>query len=175
MPEIWPTAQNNKMDGVLWKSISVILTSSVKFFLAPGASTALGFDHLTTILLTIAGGTLGVCVFYLGARLALRRLEARIKEPLSGAEPGEEEAGALKKKKVFTKRKRFYVRIKNTVGPVGLAFLTPAILSIPIGCTLCARFYPRNRFMLIYLLVSVCIWSVALTLFSQQVKMLFSP
>ncbi len=79
-----------------------------------------------------------------------------------------EEAGAKqgrKRKKVFTNKNRRIVRIKQRYGLIGIAMITPLLLSIPVGTFLMIRYYQRSRFKFIALIASNIVWSVIYTLF----------
>lgn len=53
---------------------------------------------------------------------------------------------------------------------IGLAILTPAVISVPVGSVLAARYYYENRWMLPLLLLSTIIWSILLTYLSISIK-----
>lgn len=152
------------------KLITVYLTSTVKLFYAPAASVALGFGFWPTFITCALGGSTGVLFFYLGSDWFLRKLYSfrdmrnRIGERY-GRKPRE-----LKK---FNRKNRLYVKIKKRYGAIGLAALTPAIISIPIGTVLAVRFFGRDRFMLPMLIVSVWIWAFALSYFTAFVDQTF--
>ncbi|MES2764149.1 MAG: hypothetical protein V4677_18170 [Bacteroidota bacterium] len=62
-------------------------------------------------------------------------------------------------KKIFTKFNRRVIRIKqHRYGLIGIAFLTPIFLSIPIGAFLAERFYKDKRKVIIYLSISAIGW-----------------
>ncbi len=69
----------------------------------------------------------------------------------------------IKKKKRFTRGKRMYVKIIRRYGLFGLAFITPTIISIPVGSMLAGRLFPDKREVLLYLSGSVVLWSMALS------------
>jgi hypothetical protein len=65
-------------------------------------------------------------------------------------------------KKHFTKLNRRIVKIKNRFGLIGIAALTPILLSMPLGAFLAERFYKDKRKVIIYISISCVFWSNAL-------------
>lgn len=151
----------------LSKALGLILLSSVKLLFAPGASLAAGFSVGQTILVTSIGGCTGVTsFFYFGnwVMVAIRKWHFRLLH-------GTRSSAVHKEKKTrSTKRRRAIVRLKTKYGVVGLAILTPAIISIPIGAVVAARYYFHNKWMLPLLLISTLCWSTGLTFLAYAVK-----
>lgn len=156
------------MEQAEWaKAIGIFLLSAVKLLFAPGAAVASGFTPLQAVALTSSGGCSGVIFFYYFGHWAMKKVlgihQRYFVKDLPGKPP-------LRKRKVFSNRNRMIVRVKYNFGMLGLAVLTPAVLSIPIGAVISARFYFDNKFMLPLLLVSTTAWCVGLTYFSSTVK-----
>jgi hypothetical protein len=131
--------------------IGWILFSSVKFFLAPSAVYISGYSYAETIIITIIGGALGVYGFYYGGSAFFAWFSNRFSSSSS------------KPKKVFNKKNRIIIRVKNTYGLFGLAVLTPCLLSIPIGSVLAAKYYRHDRCTIPAFLTAVVFWSFVLT------------
>ncbi|MBL4585585.1 MAG: hypothetical protein JKX84_00800 [Flavobacteriales bacterium] len=55
---------------------------------------------------------------------------------------------------------KLIVKIKRDYGLIGLAAVTPILLSIPLGTFLAARYFDNKRKVLTYLCASVVVWSV---------------
>lgn len=128
-----------------WDIIVWFLVASVKFVIAVTkllviSNRAWYWD----MLIVMAGGTLGVLIFtFLGAAIS-KKLE----------------------KYNFFKMKRSKLRklikIKNGYGLIGIAFITPVIISIPVGCIISSAFEnDRNRVLRLQI-SSVLIWSLVL-------------
>lgn len=62
------------------------------------------------------------------------------------------------------------VKVKHRVGIVGMALITPTILSIPIGAVVSAKFFKHNPWMLPALLLSVFLWALLLTTLTRMVE-----
>jgi hypothetical protein len=96
------------------------------------------------MLIVMAGGTFGVLVFtFLGAAIS-KKLENY-------------NFFKMKRSKL-----RKLIKIKNGYGLIGIAFITPVIISIPVGCIISSAFEnDRNRVLRLQI-SSVLIWSLVL-------------
>lgn len=133
---------------------SVFLLSSVKFLLGVSAALAHGFSFWQFVLFTTSGGIAGVLFFYYFGSIFFSFLRKK---------------GIMKNKsvkKIFSYKNRKIVKIKNTYGVIGIALLTPVLLSIPIGCLLCARYFATNKKTVYYLIASVYLWGISFAFFS---------
>ncbi|HYG49437.1 MAG TPA: hypothetical protein VD905_00975, partial [Flavobacteriales bacterium] len=63
----------------------------------------------------------------------------------------------------------FVVRIKRRFGLIGLSIVTPAIISIPFGCIILAKFYPNWKITVPVLFAFVIFWSFFLTTFGHYI------
>ncbi len=133
---------------------SVFFLSTVKFLLGVSAALAHNFSFWEFVLFTTSGGVTGVLFFYFFGTFLFSFLRKK---------------GFLKskkEKKKFSYKNRKIISIKNKYGPIGIAFLTPIVLSIPVGCIISSRYFSNNKLMLYYLIASVYFWGVALAFFS---------
>ena len=139
--------------------ILTILFSSFKFAATfPLVIIQYEFSFLETILWTNVGGILGVYFFaFLSEKLLawwkrmFRRSNRKILED-------EQQV-----KKIFTRRNRRIVRIKQKYGLIGIALITPFLLSIPVGVFLVVRYYRSSKLKFLYLIAANLIWSVIYT------------
>ncbi|NOR33640.1 MAG: hypothetical protein GQ579_03045 [Bacteroidales bacterium] len=139
--------------------ILTILFSSLKFAATfPLVIIQYEFSFLETILWTNVGGILGVYFFaFLSEKMLswwkrmFRRSNRKILED-------EQQV-----KKIFTRRNRRIVRIKQKYGLIGIALITPFLLSIPIGVFLVVRYYRSSKLKFLYLIAANLIWSVIYT------------
>ena len=69
-----------------------------------------------------------------------------------------------KPKKEFSRKNKLIVRVKSRWGLIGLALITPTIISIPIGTLLAARYFGSNWRTLPYMLLSVVMWGFVATI-----------
>jgi hypothetical protein len=136
--------------------IITILSSAVKFaFTFPLAVLQFKFSFAETILWTNIGGLIGVYFF----AFLSKKIIAWWNRVFFKGQPRE------KDKKIFTRRNRRIVRIKQDYGLIGIAFTTPLLLSIPVGVFLVVRYYRHSRVKFAYLLASNLFWSVIFTIF----------
>ena len=138
-----------------------ILFSSFKFAVTfPLVILQFEFSFVETILWTNVGGILGVYFFAFlsGKLIAWWNLTF-------GRPHGNSDKDGVQSKKIFTKRNRRIVRIKQQYGLIGIAFATPILLSIPVGVFLVVRYYRSSRAKFFYLMASNLVWSVIYTLF----------
>lgn len=127
--------------------------SSIKFFAAPLLAKSFGFGYLQTIFITSLGGITGVILFfYLGARIV--HFFPNFFKPVN------------KKRKVFTKKNKFFVMLIRNYGLFGIAVFSPILISIPVGSFLAARFFENyKKTALLMLSMSVVLWSVSISTF----------
>lgn len=130
----------------------VIMLSSTKFMTAPVTALNIGFGYGQTLLLTTIGGIIGVVFFFYLSGAIVRLTQKRAKASSKNV-----------KKRTFTWKNKLIVRVKRDFGLVGLALLTPTILSIPVGTFLAARYFTDRRKVLSYLFASVVVWSVIIS------------
>ncbi|MFP5471288.1 MAG: hypothetical protein ACLGGV_06805 [Bacteroidia bacterium] len=141
------------------KYVSLFLIATTKFLLAPTSGIALGFLPWESLTICIFGGFTGVLVYYNLARFLMRKaLEKRLKNIKEGKA----------RKKNFTRINKTLVKLKRS--PFGLfviAFITPVLISIPVGSIVCAKFYKHNKLTIPLLMLSVVFWGFVLTFFSD--------
>jgi hypothetical protein len=125
--------------------ILVFLSSTVKFAL--GASAVITADlGVDGTIANILGGMIGIVIFtYLGEYI---RTWIFSKYP------------SLNKR--FSGRTRFLVKIKRTFGLGGIAFITPIILSIPIGVLFALDMTTNKRKVVTSMLLACAFWSIVL-------------
>jgi hypothetical protein len=142
--------------------IFIFLISSVKFLFAPPTALHV-MSYWETIVVTCLGGFTGVCFFYFGAGYFFKRAERKRKL----REAFLRKYNKYTPPKKFTKGNKFVVRIKRRFGLIGLSIVTPALISIPFGCIILARFYPNWKITIPILFGFVIFWSFFLTTFGH--------
>ncbi len=68
-----------------------------------------------------------------------------------------------RKRKVFTKRNRQFVKIWNAYGVAGVAFFTPLLLTPIGGAILANAFGGRQLTIFKYMMISALFWSFVIT------------
>lgn len=141
----------------LWKIISVVLLSSVKFGLGglPLALAVYHFSFFKAVVTTSFGGILGIVVFSYLSELILKLADKvtcwwRKKHP-------------AKPKKKFTFQNKMIVRVKKRFGLIGLAILTPTVLSMPLGMLLAKRYFHNTQRVMVYMISSVLFWAITIS------------
>jgi uncharacterized membrane protein len=131
------------MWDVIQKIIPVYFSSMVKFFLGPAGGYAVGLPLIATILTTVAGMMTIVLLFSFFGDF-MRRLLGRF----------------TKRRKVFSERSRKVVILWRKYGLVGVAALTPILLTPVGGCLLAISFGTPKGKLILYMFVSASLWSV---------------
>lgn len=118
-----------------------------------------GFSYWEVAIYTAIGGIIGVGFFLLLAssfQHTLRRWFPR-----------------KKKKKVFSRKNRFIVRVKRNFGLAGIAFLTPWFLSVPIGTFISFGIYKNLKKVFLYQSASIILWSFVGAAVAQPLAAMF--
>lgn len=144
--------------------IFIFFISSVKFLFAPVTAVHL-MSYWETIIVTTLGGWAGCLFFYFGASYFFKRAEAKRKKK----EMAMRAAGNYVAPRKFTRTNKLVVRIKRGFGLLGLCVVTPAMISIPFGCIILARFYPNWRVTIPILFAFVLAFSFLLTTFGDMI------
>jgi hypothetical protein len=165
------------------KIILIILLSSVKFVAGPPFAyfdKRYDFSFFETVLYCVIGGMLGVWFFtffsleiQIIANWFRRQFKRTFQRPQFFSKPRSTE-GEIEisysiveqnkaKQKVFTPRSRKLVRLWKKYGMIGIAFLTPVIISIPIGTIILNAFEDNKTKIFMYMFFSIVFWSVMFT------------
>jgi membrane protein DedA with SNARE-associated domain len=142
--------------GIL-KIATVYFSSMLKFVFGPLGGYAAGFSLITTILVTVAGMMTVVLLFTFFGNWIREKLIYRF----------------MKKRSKFSQSNRKFVTIWKKYGLIGVAALTPLLLT-PIGGTLLAvsSGSPKEK-IIFYMFISASVWSIifstALYFFGNQV------
>lgn len=132
------------MKETILKIISVYFSSMLKFILGPIGGYAAGLNLIATILTTIAGMMTMVFLFTYFSNWLKKHVIAKI----------------FRKKNKFSVSNKKFVKIWRKYGLVGVAVLTPIILT-PIGGTLLAvsAGSPKEKIIL-YMFISAVLWAI---------------
>ena len=142
--------------STLFKLLPLFLLSMVKFVVGvPSAFAAFQFNFWELLLFAISAGSMGVTVFMFFSDWLFAAWDAFKYRFFPKKEPV--------KKKIFSRQSRIFVRVIKKYGLLGIALLTPTIISIPIGTLLARRLYPNRKKVFSYLLASVILWSFMLS------------
>jgi hypothetical protein len=144
------------------KELTIILFCTWKFAaMFPVAILAMKMSFFETIIYTNIGGALGAVIFTFFSGILIKTWNRYLPEIFKCQK---------KPKKVFTKRKRFLVKVKVKYGLTGIVILTPLLLSIPVGSFLIAKYYGRKKINIAWLISGQVVWSFIYTYLYIQVK-----
>jgi hypothetical protein len=145
------------------KELIIIVSSTWKFAATfPIAIYLFKMSFLETILYTNIGGFIGVVVFMMLSKGLIKIFDAFWPKKLKCKR---------KSSKVFTRRNRRLILLKNKYGLPGIVILTPVLLSIPLGVFLNTKYYGHKKMSYLYLLLGQIGWSFIYTFVYTQVKM----
>ncbi|MEI7596585.1 MAG: hypothetical protein WCK02_12610 [Bacteroidota bacterium] len=149
------------LSSSLTKVLQVILTGSLKFFVAPFLAFNFNFSFIQIFITVAIGGILGVISFYI--------LSEWLVEVFAKANPKIQffidkfRKKPRKPRKIFTKRNRLIVKTIKNYGLLGLVVLTPIFFTIPLGTFLTFRYFHHKENVLLYLSYSVIAWAFVLS------------
>lgn len=127
----------------------VVLWSGFKFMVGVVFAIAADLGFLVSALSTLIGGMLGVVVYtFFGT--AVQRYVARLFPRKK------------RKKKTIDWKKKLIIRLKKNGGLFAIAFLTPLILSVPLGTFAAVALRYDWHKILIAMLFSFSFWSLAI-------------
>ncbi|MEJ7645161.1 MAG: hypothetical protein WKF87_11240 [Chryseolinea sp.] len=132
------------MWGEILKAIPVYLSSMIKFIFGPVGGYLAGLSFGMTVFVTVAGMMTVVFLFSFFGEFMRTQIVNRF----------------FSNKKRFTPRNRKFVTIWKKYGLVGVAALTPVLLT-PIGGSILAVSCgaPRNK-LLLYMFISAVTWAL---------------
>jgi len=138
-----------------------ILLGSFKFAMTfPLAVLEFQFSFFETILWINIGGIAGVYFFAYLSEGIIRWFNKRFR---SRNRVKVREGAGGSKKKVFTKRNRRIIKIRQKYGLWGIAASTPVLLSIPVGAFLVVRYYSKVKTRFLWMIGANIAWSFIYT------------
>lgn len=153
------------------KILEVGLIASVKFLFAPFEAERYEMNFRDAYLITTGGGIMGIFVFYFAGHFISewwKRNVAKVKSFFT-RRPVSDFTG--ENRRIFTRTNKLIVRVKNKFGLVGIAFVTPCLISIPIGTLVAVAMYRKRRPVLLYLIISLLLWSGFLNWLAQYLAL----
>jgi hypothetical protein len=137
------------------KIINLFLWTTVKYFYGPiYGFTLLKLDFWETMLTVIPAGFTSFFTFYFITDLFLVYVR-HLKPVVVYVTPNStrlryntwktKRREKAKGKKTFTRRNKFFVRIRRNYGMWGIVALTPIVLSIPVGAFLLRKYYGHRK------------------------------
>lgn len=130
--------------------IFILGWAGTKYLIALGLIFYYDYNFGESMILAVTGGMMGV-IFFGYTRDALKMLWYKY-------------IGKSKSNKQFRVnwRTRLIVRIRQRFGLAGIAFLTPIVLTVPVGTMIALSMYRSKPKVFAYMLVSFTFWSLLL-------------
>lgn len=139
--------------------LSVIGVSSLKFLLGPITGLAISLHWYETYVCTVIGMML--------TNVVIMTLSGFLKKITS------QFFKSKKKRKVFNRTNRFAIKVRQKVGLWGIAFLTPAIFTPPVGVILAVAFRYDRKEIFTKMFVSAIVWGLVMVFFFYYLKDVF--
>ena len=134
------------------KALTIIVMSLAKFTFVPFVAMGFGFSWGEIFSYTSIGGIIGL-VFFVNFSQILMRVWKR-------AFPSN--------KKFSTKKARKYLIRWKKYGLLGVSFLSPILITIPVGTFLAIRFGTPQRKIYLAMIGSIIFWSATLSTLARM-------
>lgn len=123
------------------------MLATFKFMFAGVVGAQSGIPFWETVIATACGGIVSSAFFYFlsGWVISIQEKRRKRKDKLKG-----------KPKRKFTRTNKWVIRIKQTFGLWGLAYIAPLVLTVPFGSILCAKFYGDNKLTFPLMVIFLC-------------------
>mgnify|MGYP006184034631 CR=1 FL=1 len=141
------------MIAYLLKFLAIYVTCLFKFVAGPILGSAAGYSILEITIVTVSGMMTSVFfITYLGEWI---KANWSVK--------------ITKKRNVFSKKNRRIVKVWQKFGPIGIAAITPMLLT-PIGGTIImSAFRVEKKIVFTYMFISGLFWAVLLSASIEQI------
>ena len=126
-----------------WGAISILFSvSTVKFLFAPFGGKIAGLTFIETYVSCCSGAILSAAIFYFSSNYFIKKAiekNAKIRQDFL------DKGLPIPVKKRFTRMNKGVIKMKRSIGIIGIAFWAPFFLSIPLGSIIAAKFYRHNK------------------------------
>ena len=135
---------------LIFKVLGTVGLSIIKYLI--GVTFALKWlNPIEGFLSTTIGSGISVLIYvYGGTELTRFFRERKIRR----------QGDKYKKPLVFTKKNRFLVKIRKNGGLPLVAFLSPVVISLTVGCLLAITFIHNRPKIVTYMIISIFIWGI---------------
>lgn len=137
------------MKDQLLKYLTVGLTCSIKYIFGVLGAIGAGFNLIEILITTLVGGIIGVIVYLYLWELILKLYRRSF--------PPKKKEGIK-----INNTKRWIVKIIIKYELYGIAFLTPLLLSVPIGTMMAAALEPNKGRIIRFMFFSFLGWTLGL-------------
>ena len=116
--------------------------ATVKFSFAPFGGKIAGLTFIETYVSCCSGAILSAAIYYFSANYFIKKsIEKNAKIRQDSLDQGL----PIPVKRRFTRMNKGVIRMKRSVGIIGITFWAPFFLSIPLGSIITAKFYGHNK------------------------------
>ena len=125
-----------------WGVISLFGLSTVKFSFAPFGGKIAGLIFIETYVSCCSGAIVSAAIFYFLSNYFIKKSiekNAKIRKHFL------DQGMPIPVKKRFTRMNKWVIRMKRSIGIIGITFWAPFFLSIPLGSIITAKFYGHNK------------------------------
>ena len=137
--------------------ISLATLATIKFMFSAIPGPALGLNYVETVISIFVGAVISAAFFFFSAEYFMQRVQnKRIKLMQEAHKNGE----TIAQKRVFSRMNKGVVRLKLRFGKIGICFLAPFLLSVPVGSIIVAKFYGKYSFTFLYVILGMLINSL---------------
>jgi hypothetical protein len=135
---------------LIFKVLGTVGLSIIKYLI--GVTFALKWlNPIEGFLSTTIGSGISVLIYvYGGTELTRFFRERKIRR----------QGDKYKKPLIFTKKNRFLVKIRKNGGLPLVAFLSPVVISLTVGCLLAITFIHNRPKIVTYMIISIFIWGI---------------
>ena len=123
-------------------AIALFGIATFKFLFAPFGGKIAGLTFIETYVSCCSGAILSAAIFYFLANYFIKKSiekNAKIRQDFL------DQGLPVPVKKRFTRMNKGVIRMKRSIGIIGIAFWAPFFLSIPLGSIITAKFYGHNK------------------------------
>jgi len=153
--------------GAILKLIHVYLLATVKYFLTFPYAIIIGLNYTQTIIAVTIGGITGFYFFYRLSGIVIEyyykhrgTIFSAVRKYLRIDLARVMERRSSRKKPVFNKRMRIFIKFKKSYGLWGIIIATPILLSIPLGAFLLNKYYSKQKNIFAYMMISILGWAL---------------
>lgn len=115
--------------------------SMVKFLFTPMGGQVAQLTFMETYISCCLGAIFSASIFYFSASFFMKRAVRKNQEKMAKSI---ESGTPIEPKRKFTRMNKLIVRMKKSIGIIGISFWAPLFLSIPGGSIIAAKFYGKN-------------------------------
>jgi hypothetical protein len=131
------------------KVLAVVGLACIKYLLGVSMAAAV-LTPVEGFIAVVIGSSISVIIYVYGGKALTKYFVERKKKKMGDLYVAP---------KVFTKKNRFFVKIRKNGGLPLVAFLSPIFISLTVGCLLAITFVKDKRQIVGFMIGSIFLWS----------------